>query len=370
MKRRTKLITLIVVSVICLTFALTVLCACETGESYSFEGIRYRVDLKTSTARVVGFYGGEYDELYVCEVPAFVEYYGVRYPVVELRAERYFMASSPNIIESGKIKTLIVPETVTSIELDGFNYSSLSALESIVVHPNNSVYKSIDGILYNVDGTEMLYCPENIQLDVLQIRRELAVISEQANFSFAKFGDVSVEEGNVLYKSVDGALYTYDGTNLLHYSHTKQDVSFTVGKEVAAISCPLYNPNLQHIDVDENNVMFKSIDGILYDEFDVLLCYPMGRQASSFVVPATTSCIKSGALNQDIEALTSIFIPSTVGSIEYRAILADITIFTDAYSVPDTWELYGNQKNNVKVGVSLEQYHERTQLTDEGESAE
>lgn len=372
MRKRTKLVAFIALCVICLSFALVVLCACETGVSYSFEGVSYLVDTESGTARVVQFYGSEdEDGRLVCEIPAYVYCGGVKYPVESIYARRYFMASNGPLVQGGNITHLIVPETVTSIKLDSFDSSSMNSLERIIVHPDNPAYKSINGVLYSKDGKELIYMPNGSYSTTFVITKELEVINDKSNFSFDKFNDVIVETGNIEYKSVDGALYTYDGSSLLHYSRTRQDATLTIGWNVNDIATGFNNKHLQNIEVDESNSLYKSIDGVLYDkQANALLWYPAGRQDTSCIVPSTITCIKSNAINGEDLNLKSIYIPSSVRDIEYGAISADVTIYTNAYSVPDNWELYSSPKNNVKTSITQEQFVELMQRFNQEQQTE
>ena len=57
------------------------------------------------------------------------------------------------------IKTITIPKEITSIEDDTFD--ELENLESIIVHEDNKVYTSIDGVLYNKDETKLIRYPIN-----------------------------------------------------------------------------------------------------------------------------------------------------------------------------------------------------------------
>ena len=277
------------------------------------------------------------------------------------------MSEPIKILDGGTIKDLIIPKTVTSIYLDTF--AGMSPLERIIVHPDNPAYKSIDGVLYSKDGKELIYMPIGRYPTTFVVNKELEVISGKSNFTFDKFDDVTVEAGNTVYRSVDGALYTYDGSSLLHYSRTRQDATLTIGWNVNEIAIGFNNKYLQSIEVDERNALYKNVDGVLYDkQANALLWYPAGRQDTSFIVPSNITRIKSNAINCEDLNLKSIYIPSFVWDIEYGAISADVTIYTDAYSVSNSWNLYNSQKSNVKTNVTQEQFVALMQQQDEAQT--
>jgi len=96
-------------------------------------------------------------------------------------------------------------------------------------------------------------------------------------------------------------------------------------------------PSLVWIDVDESNTMYKSIDGVLFDNDEMnLIQYPCGRN-EDYTVPDNVTAISAGAFNgckqlqsiiisdsvktignsafEDCSSLTSLTIPSSVTSI-------------------------------------------------------
>lgn len=359
MKKNTKTIASVILCVVCLTAALTILCACEKDEEYSFEGVHYAIDLDNDIAYVRYFYiphneDNDYSQQ-VFEIPAYVEYRGVEYPVVGLIAPRQpFMGSPYNIVRNGDIRVLIIPETVTSIDLSDFDSHSLHTLERIIVHPDNPTYCSIGGALYTEDCSQLVYYPFANTATTLTIPKNMTSLGE---LPIDQFHDIYVEAGNIAYKSVDGALYSFDGTKLLHYSKTRTDESFTVNREVWQITAAFDNMHLQQIKVALGNAMYGSIDGVLCSaDGSVLLAYPMGRLASSFAVPLSVNYIAKNAFRLGTANLTSIYIPSSVFTIESGAIRTDVIIYTDANGIRDGWQVYGSLADNIKTGVSLEQY--------------
>ncbi|MBR5758043.1 MAG: leucine-rich repeat protein [Thermoguttaceae bacterium] len=56
-----------------------------------------------------------------------------------------------------KLKTVVIPSSCTNFKLNAF-YNSL-ALSSIEVEEDNSVYRSIDGVLFTKSGKTLLICP-------------------------------------------------------------------------------------------------------------------------------------------------------------------------------------------------------------------
>ena len=63
--------------------------------------------------------------------------------------------------ECTSLTTITVPATTTTIGAAAFY--NCQSLHEIVVHPENPVYCSVDGVLYNKDMTELIFCPPKAQ---------------------------------------------------------------------------------------------------------------------------------------------------------------------------------------------------------------
>ena len=75
--------------------------------------------------------------------------------------------------------------------------------------------------------------------------------------------------------------------------------------------------SLTSISVDGANTAYSSIDGVLYNKYNVLLCYPAGK-TGRFMIPSSVTSIGTDAF-RDCIGLTSISIPHSVTSIGYNA---------------------------------------------------
>ena len=80
-----------------------------------------------------------------------------------------------------------IPASVTDIDTSAF--AGCSSLTAINVSPDNQNYKSIDGVLFNKDGTELLWCPkrDNARYEVPKS------VTKIATGAFSDSGVVSVK---------------------------------------------------------------------------------------------------------------------------------------------------------------------------------
>lgn len=77
---------------------------------------------------------------------------------------------------------------------------------------------------------------------------------------------------------------------------------------------------LTNIKVDKNNAVFCDIDGVLFSKDKTkLICYPSGRNETSYKIPQGTKVIEGSAF-LNCESLTKVIIPDSVNRIEAFAI--------------------------------------------------
>ena len=152
---------------------------------------------------------------------------------------------------------------------------------------------------------------------------------------------IDVDEENTHFISVDGVLLDAKCEKIIQFpkarageyiipetvktlnSNSFKDCRFltsiTIPPNVATISAKLFSgcSSLTSINVDERNLAFKSIDGVLFNEEYYLYEYPEGRKGS-YVIPDNTFYIRSQAF-KGCSGLTSITIPPLVFTVRYRA---------------------------------------------------
>lgn len=111
--------------------------------------------------------------------------------------------------------------------------------------------------------------------------------------SLVKFEVVDRSGIDEVYKAYDGVLYTADKTALIAYPAASTATSYTMFKETVTIpQCAFMNAtNLTAINVDVNNTVFSSDDGVLFNKNkSTLLHYPAGK-TGDYIVPTSVVTI-------------------------------------------------------------------------------
>ena len=112
-----------------------------------------------------------------------------------------------------------------------------------------------------------------------------------------------------------------------------------------AVSPDYKNPfvrcsSLESIEVDEENQDFKSIDGVLFSKDGTQLCgYPSGIKAESYTIPEGVTWIGGSAFESN-EHLTSIVLPATIEKLCENALYA--CFYLKVIDIPESVTKIGN----------------------------
>lgn len=270
---------------------------------------------------------------------------------------------------SEDLENIFISESVINIGDDVFQ--GCNKLREVIVDEANSIYLSMGGVLYNKDKTELIQYPAGRQESSFEIPSSVTFFENYILSMAEKLEDIYVEEGNSVYSSMDGVLYNKDKTKLILYPGGKLISSYEIPNSVITIGEYAFNDcnnlkgvtfqeptqliniedyafgynsgletitipasvtsigntvfymaeSLEEIKVDNTNNNFSDIDGVLFNkDKSILLEYPKGRSSSSYEVPSNTVRIASYAFSRSNNIVTITFKePSKATTIEIGA---------------------------------------------------
>lgn len=286
------------------------------------------------------------------------------------------------------ITSVAIPAATTSISFAsaGFGaFFSVGKLHTITVAASNPSFTAIDGVLFNKTATTLITYPpakkdtiysipstvtelgdysfnNSANLLTLNVPASVAKVSHYTFYNQSSITTVVVEPLNSNFKSIDGVLYSKDGSYLHFYPDSKSDLTFTIPNTVTELgygavdstkflqgvvlptglktingrsisfnyaltsvsnipasvttlqSSSFYgNRLLPELNVDLANPNFKSINGVLFDKAGTtLIAYPSGATALSYTVPSTVTVIKSSSFSSAL--------------LQYLSILQNVTV--------------------------------------------
>ena len=148
---------------------------------------------------------------------------------------------------------------------------------------------------------------------------------------------VTVKDGNTMYRSVDGVLFDHDVKELIRYPNAKAGdyeipdgvetiaaYAFGSCRDLTSVTIPstltsigMSNFTLCHsigsFNVDDGNTAYTSVDGVLFSkDMKTLLMYPAAR-SGAYTVPSTVTFISWMSFTS-CDGLTSVDIPDGVAA--------------------------------------------------------
>ena len=193
-----------------------------------------------------------------------------------------------------KLKTVTIPDGVTKLGM-GFEYSI--NFEAFIVDPDNQVYSSEDGVLYNKDKTELISCP--CAKTSMTMPDTVTDIRDYAFQRCTKLADITIPEG-------------VERIGASAFSHCQCFTEINIPDSVTIIGKYAVNncQNVKRITVGENNTAYSSVDGVLYDKDKTeLICCPSIK--SNVTIPDGVTNISDQAFSH-CESLCEITIPASV----------------------------------------------------------
>ena len=230
------------------------------------------------------------------------------------------------------LREVKIPDSVVRIEEEAFKYcSNLQKVQvgSSVTYIGKGVFIGCDNIRYRTYENGIYLGNENnpyvALIDVdgeagsCSIHKTTQAIAEDV-FTDCAVTKINVDSDSNSYQSVDGNLYSKDGTRLLKYVNIQDRVLHVIDSVTSIDKTVLISSNITSIQVAENNAVYQSIDGILYNkDGTTLVRYPSSK--SSFEIPESVETVASYA-----------FYNSPVREVEMKESVLNIEPYAFAYS--------------------------------------
>ena len=223
-------------------------------------------------------------------------------------------------------ETVLEPFAGTSV------FSGCKLLTEINIEEGGDVYASKDGIVYNGDFTELVYCPLP-RTGVIEVPDTVQKISDNAFYNCSSITGISFGENSEL-NQIGANSFAYcagitemvipDGVTEIGtyaFRNCTSLTSVTLPRELAEFDNAIFTgcTSLNNINVSAGNEKYQSKDGVVFDaDGTTLFYYSSSRKAESYTVPAGVTEIGAKAFYQNTY-LKEVILPDGLSVINHTA---------------------------------------------------
>ena len=193
------------------------------------------------------------------------------------------------------LESITIPASITN--LSSLAFEGCSKLTTVTVESGNSALKSIDNVVYSLDGKTLLLYPARKTGD-------FSIPDGVTSFDTAFKGNTNLTGITIPSSVSEICSYAFNGCTALESVTIPASVT-EIGRDAFSLCSSLTNFTLE-----DGNTVYTAIDGVLYTNGGTTLSvFPAGR--TSFAIPDTVTLIDYYAF-EDNSKLESITIPASV----------------------------------------------------------
>ncbi|MHC1785781.1 MAG: leucine-rich repeat protein [Christensenellales bacterium] len=230
------------------------------------------------------------------------------------------------LLQLNGITSVAIPANVRLIKETGV--SAVWDCVSYSVSSDNLHYKSVDGVLFTIDGKKLMAYPRMKPGSSYTIPAEVTRVADFAFQSSEYLSEIILPEGltSVGVVAFNGCQSTINIPSTIQkigqgaFSGCAfTQVNLPSGVTSIGIGAFSHGNNLTHVNIPDNNQFYKSLGGMLYSHDGTLLhTYPSGRPENQFTVPDGVKTIGEDAFAGALY-LGALTLPNSVTTVEAGA---------------------------------------------------
>ncbi len=206
------------------------------------------------------------------------------------------------LMQIDNLRVVNLPEYFDTISSGTFD--NCHTLAEVNVDESNSLFVSVNGVVYNKPLTDIVYCPADFSGD-LWISSQVKYLSENTLSAMSKAKTITVDANNPYYKVENGIIYNADFTKIIKAISLPEN--YTMKETVVEIGSLAF----AGIQTVKSAKISSNVTEISYAAF-------MGCTALQSV-DLPENLVKIGIASFDSTGLASVKLPGTTESIGYQA---------------------------------------------------
>ncbi len=234
------------------------------------------------------------------------------------------------------LECVYLPATVTYIE--GGAFDSAYYLTEINIAPENEKYCTIDGMVFNKSGTELVVCPSG--LEICKLGAAVTAIDENAFYWLSSLKEFVVDSGNTVYSAANGCLLNKAGTEILNIPSEIGDL--VIPKTVTSIPDETIENagyEVTSLTVEEGNAAFVAKNNVLMDKAEKTVFFSVGTKID---LPATITHVKKWGLYRPY------YVCYAGTTAQWESVTFDHNRRPDMVICSDTADISGSCGDNVR----------------------
>ncbi|MBO4926583.1 MAG: leucine-rich repeat domain-containing protein [Clostridia bacterium] len=228
----------------------------------------------------------------------------IGYPV-RLTVENGVRSIDQGAFAGRRLESVSLPGSVTEMGAGVFETDFENPHPIISVDPGNPMLKTVDGAFYDQGGERLLFCFDRLDESVFTVPEGTRIIAGNAFSGMEQLTEVRLPEGVTTLE--DRAFYNCEKLS-----------SLTLPASLAEIGvlCFAFCNDLQEIEVAPGNPVFRNMDGALVDRDGKLIRY--AKKTEAYAVPDGIRTIGNQAFTE-ANGLTSLTLPDSLIALENSA---------------------------------------------------
>ncbi len=256
------------------------------------------------------------------------------------------------IVSTEPLVEFHIPQQVTKHQTWNM-YNDKKELQALYAHPESEAYETFDGALYDKKRHGLLYVP--LGKTSLHIPKYVQHIGYHT-LNHYNLKTITLDSENPNFCLVDGYLYNNEMTKL--YFVPCDQKTLYIQPSLAYIDSSVFLRKFDDIVIHPSNPFFKTVDGILFYENEIVYICPNARNVH---LPAYISCSSLRKLN-NAPNLTSVTISEKhpklieINNVIYSKDCTEIVYFpkyVQEVTLPDQLTSLKNENFNQNIDLRM-----------------